>query len=176
MLRSFFVPPLPHRFIDVEGFEVPLGYDCYVGRRYILTVALRGSWVSEELEKGSDAYLDGNDGEAIFHWSKCALMGWPGCAELVFDMLDGYGEGGKEGALAFFMGDGRNKEQVSRQIIIMRFYAATSYSVASLFAGDCPPEPVAPSPPAALRQRRPSPVRWLVGGLLLGRRSGSSRV
>ena len=67
-----------------------------MGRRYILTVALRGSWVSEELDKGSDAYLDGNDGEAVFHWSKCALMGWSGCAELVFDILDGYGEGGRE--------------------------------------------------------------------------------
>lgn len=41
------------RYINVNGFEVPLGYDCYVARRYLLAVATRGPWVHEALEEVS---------------------------------------------------------------------------------------------------------------------------
>ncbi|GMH91037.1 hypothetical protein TrST_g9785 [Triparma strigata] len=97
------------RYISVNNFEVPLGYDCYVARRYLLAVATRGPWVHSALELGIEKYLEGDDGEAMFLWSKCAMMGATVCAELAFEIMDGVNaEGGVAGGEAFFKDGSRD--------------------------------------------------------------------
>ena len=104
-LSSFFAPAgfevftnNGRRYISVNNFEVPLGYDCYVARRYLLAVATRGPWVHSALELGIEKYLEGDDGEAMFLWSTCAMMGATACAELAFEIMDGgNAEGGVGG-------------------------------------------------------------------------------
>ncbi|GMH67503.1 hypothetical protein TL16_g04695 [Triparma laevis f. inornata] len=131
------------RYINVNGFEVPLGYDCYVARRYLLAVATRGPWVHEALEEGIDKYLDGNDSEALFHWSKCALMGATACAELAFEIMDGVTtEGGVIGGTAFFKDeeneDGLEMARMESWRMALRLKMANDDHARSVgWLGDC---------------------------------------
>lgn len=72
----------------VDGVEIPASHDCYSGRRYLHNVAATGHWVHTAIDKGLQAYEEGNLEVAHFQFVKCGLMGLHMCSERSFDVAD----------------------------------------------------------------------------------------
>jgi len=58
-----------------QEFSLPLGFDCYSGRKLLQQVAQMGPWTHDEISYGTEYYLDGDDALSAYTWDTCALMG-----------------------------------------------------------------------------------------------------
>ncbi|GMH75841.1 hypothetical protein TrRE_jg1823 [Triparma retinervis] len=76
------------RLYKVDGAEIPASHDCYSGRRYMHNVAATGHWAHSAIDKGLQAYEEGNLEFAHFQFVKCGLMGLHMCSERAFDVAE----------------------------------------------------------------------------------------
>eukprot|EP00520_Triparma_pacifica_P014846 CAMPEP_0118654366 /NCGR_PEP_ID=MMETSP0785-20121206/12355_1 /TAXON_ID=91992 /ORGANISM="Bolidomonas pacifica, Strain CCMP 1866" /LENGTH=626 /DNA_ID=CAMNT_0006547029 /DNA_START=741 /DNA_END=2617 /DNA_ORIENTATION=+ len=74
------------RMYEIDGIEIPASHDCYTGRKYMLQVASTASYVHDAIDKGLQAYEQGNLEKAHAEFVKCGLMGVQMCSERAFDV------------------------------------------------------------------------------------------
>jgi len=63
-----------------QEWSLPLGFDCYSGKKLLHQVAQMGPWTHDEVSEGISYYLSGDDVMSAHAWDSCALTGVPSCA------------------------------------------------------------------------------------------------
>ncbi len=64
-----------------QEFSLPLGFDCYTGRRLLLSLAHMGKWTHGLIDSAVAAYEEGDEERALTYMDVCAISGVLTCAE-----------------------------------------------------------------------------------------------
>jgi TPR repeat protein len=132
-----------------QEFSMPLGFDCYSGRKFLQQIAHMGPWTHPEIEEAIEAYIQGDDVLSAYKWDTCSLIGVVSCSANTVFLNSLYLDTVGEAPAAAAAEDGAPAIEVvdfKKYIFDTRVALANDDDVESVgwlaecFNGDLPPE------------------------------------